>query len=449
MLTGWPLLLVIFSAILFIVLACTKFKWHPFLALLVTTLFTGLVVGMPVADITKTAAEGFGNMMTHIGLIVILGTLIGTVLEKSGATLRIADSIIGLFGKDKPVMAITIIGAVIGIPIFCDSGYVILSGLTRPLAKETKKSYAAIVGGLSGGLYITHTLLPPHPGSLAGAANLGLSGHLGIVILNGIIIAVPVTMVCWLFANKFTGKLKVTIQEEVTTEQYTTPVLPSLTRSILPVLVPVLLIALGSTTSLFSLPGTVNKGLQFIGNPIIALVIGLALSLFLVKKTKTALFQQWMKEGSTHAGPILILVGAGGVFGNLLKKTPLAEMVQQWVSGDSQLSGMAILLIAFAIGALLKTAQGSTTSAIIVATSILGPIAPIAGFDRPIELSLLLSATAAGAMMISHANDAYFWVISQFSGLTMQETYRTFSLATIVMGITTLTTVLLLSLVLT
>jgi gluconate:H+ symporter, GntP family len=448
MLTGWPLLLVILAAILFIVIACTKFKWHPFLALLVTTLFTGLVVGMPIADITKTAAEGFGNMMTHIGLIVILGTLIGTVLEKSGATLRIADAIIGLFGKDKPVMAITIIGAVIGIPIFCDSGYVILSGLTRPLAKETNKSYAAIVGGLSGGLYITHTLLPPHPGSLAGAANLGLSGHLGVVILNGLIIAVPVTIVCWLFANKITSRLKVIIREEETIEQYATPLLPSLTRSILPVLVPVLLIALGSTTSLFSLSDTLNKGLQFIGNPIIALVIGLALSLFLVKKTKTALFQQWMKEGASHAGPILILVGAGGVFGNLLKKTPLAEMVQQWVSGDSQLSGMAVLLIAFAIGALLKTAQGSTTSAIIVATSILGPIAPIAGFDTPTELSLLLSATAAGAMMISHANDAYFWVISQFSGLTMQETYRTFSLATVVMGLTTIAVVLLLSLVL-
>jgi GntP family gluconate:H+ symporter len=121
-------------------------------------------------------------------------------------------------------------------------------------------------------------------------------------------------------------------------------------------------------------------------------------------------------------------------------------MVQQWVSGDASLGHLSILLIAFAIGALLKTAQGSTTSAIIIATSILGPIAPVAGFDRPIELSLLLSATAAGAMMISHANDAYFWVISQFSGLNMQETYRTFSLSTIVMGVTTILVVLLISL---
>jgi gluconate:H+ symporter, GntP family len=448
MLTGWPLLLLIFAAILFIVIACTKLKWHPFLALLITSIFTGLLVGIPIIDITKIAAEGFGNMMAHIGLVVVLGTLIGTVLEKSGATLRIANAIIGLFGKDKPVMAITIIGAVIGIPIFCDSGYVILSGLTRPLAKETNKSYAAIVGGLSGGLYITHTLLPPHPGSLAGAANLGLVEHLGMVILNGLVIAIPVTVVCWLFANKITSKLNIAIPEGETTEQSTTRLLPSLTKSVLPVLVPVLLIAFGSATSLLALPDGFSKGLQFTGNPIIALVIGLCLSLLLIKKTQSPLFHEWMKEGVSHAGPILILVGAGGVFGNLLKKTPLAQMVQQWVSGDGQLSGTSVLLIAFAIGALLKTAQGSTTSAIIVATSILGPIAPIAGFDKPIELSLLLSATAAGAMMISHANDAYFWVISQFSGLTMQQTYKTFSLATIAMGITTLITVLLLSLVL-
>jgi gluconate:H+ symporter, GntP family len=447
MLTGWPLLLLISGAILFIVIACTRFKWHPFLALLTATIISGLLAGMPMLDITKTAAEGFGNMMTHIGLVVILGTLIGTVLEKSGATLRIADAIIGLSGKDKPVMAITIIGAVVGIPIFCDSGYVILNGLTRPLSKETNQSYPAIVGGLSGGLYITHTLLPPHPGSLAGAANLGLSQHLGMVITNGLIIAVPVTIVCWLFASRFTSKLTITADTATDQSVKENLLLPSLIKSILPVVIPVLLIALGSFTSFLKLPETANRLLQFAGSPVIALLVGLALSLLLIKKNQAPLFQQWMKEGAAHAGPILILVGAGGVFGNLLKKTPLAEMVQQWVSGDAQLSGVAVLVIAFAIGCLLKTAQGSTTSAIIVATSILAPIAPIAGFDKPTELSLLLSATAAGAMMISHANDAYFWVISQFSGLTMQQTYRVFSLATIVMGITTLITVLLLSLV--
>jgi gluconate:H+ symporter, GntP family len=445
MLSGLPLLLVIFASIFFIVIACTKFKVHPFIALLLASIFTALATGMPLTDITKTAAEGFGGMMMHIGIVVILGTLIGTVLQKSGATLRIAAAIISLFGKNKPVMAITIIGAIIGIPIFCDSGYVILSGLTKPLAKKTGKSYSAIVGGLSGGLYITHTLLPPHPGSLAGAANLGLSQHLGIVIIMGLIISIPVTIVTWLFANKVTGKMPYNLDNNETLPHQKELLLPSLTKSLLPVIIPVALIAAGSLTSLAKLPALVNNWLQFAGSPIIALLVGLALSLLLVKKTAVKQFQQWMQEGVAHAGPILILVGAGGVFGNVLKKTPLAAMVQQWVSADVKISTLAFLLIAFLIGTLLKTAQGSTTSAIIVATSILGPIATVAGFKEPLQLSLLLSATAAGAMMISHANDAYFWVISQFSELNMQQTYRTFSLATIVMSLATITMVMLLA----
>ena len=445
MITGLPLLLIIAAAIFFIVVACSRFKWHPFLALLTASLFTGLTVGLPLKDIGTTANEGFGNMMTHIGLVVVLGTLIGTVLEKSGATLRIADAIIGFFGKDKPVLAITVIGAVVGIPIFCDSGFVILNGLTKPLSKESKRSYTAIVNGLAGGLYITHTFLPPHPGSLAGAANLGLGQHLGTVILTGLLVSIPTTLLCWLFASRILNKINSTeITEEIKEKGMIQ--LPALWKSILPVIIPVLLIATASAAELIAIPATIKNTLLFFGSPVVALLCGLLLSLLLVKRKEAALFTKWMVEAIMHAGPILILVGAGGVFGNVLKKTPLADLVQQWVNNGS-FSPITFLLIAYAIGSLLKTAQGSTTSAIIVATSILAPIAAIAGFVQPLPLSLLLSATAAGAMMVSHTNDAYFWVISQFSGLSMQETYRSFSLLSIVLSITSLLVILLLALV--
>ena len=442
MVTGLPLLLIIAVAILFIVLVCSRFKWHPFLALLVAALFTGLSVGLPLKDIALTANEGFGNMMTHIGLVVVLGTLIGTVLEKSAATLCIADAIIRFFGKDKPVLAITVIGTVVGIPIFCDSGFVILNGLTKPLSRESKKSYTAIVNGLAGGLYITHTLLPPHPGSLAGAANLGLGQHLGTVILTGLLISIPTTIMCWLFASRFLNKINQHQEDDVEEEELTQ--LPVFWKSILPVIVPVLLIAAGSAAELLSMPAMLKNLLLFFGSPVIALLTGLLFSLLLVKAKEAKLFNQWMIEAISHAGPILILVGAGGVFGNVLKKTPLADIVHQWVSSGS-FSPIAFLLIAYAIGCLLKTAQGSTTSAIIVATSILSPIAFIAGFKAPIQLSLLLSSTAAGAMMVSHANDAYFWVIAQFSGLSMQETYKSFSLMSIVLSISSLAFILLLA----
>ena len=445
MVSGPPLLLIISAAILFLVIACSRFKLHPFLALLLAALFTGLAVGLPLREIAHTANEGFGNMMTHIGLVVVLGTLIGTVLEKSGATLRIADAIIRFFGKDKPVLAITVIGAVVGIPIFCDSGFVILNGLTKPLSRESKRSYTAIVSGLAGGLYITHTLLPPHPGSLAGAANLGLGQHLGTVILTGLVISIPTTIMCWLFASRFLNKTNQNQTEDEVSEEELLQ-LPALWKSILPVIVPVLLIASGSAAELLPMPATMKSVLLFLGSPVVALLTGLAFSLLLVKRKETNLFNQWMVEAVRHAGPILILVGAGGVFGNILKKTPLAELVHQWVSSGS-FSPIAFLLIAYAIGCILKTAQGSTTSAIIVATSILSPIAFIAGFKEPLQLSLLLSSTAAGAMMVSHANDAYFWVIAQFSGLTMQETYRSFSLLSIILSISSLVFILLLALV--
>jgi GntP family gluconate:H+ symporter len=219
---------------------------------------------------------------------------------------------------------------------------------------------------------------------------------------------------------------------------------PVFWKSVLPVIVPVLLIAAGSATEIVPMQEQLKNGLHFLGSPVIALLSGLLLSLLLVKKSEIPAFNGWITEAIRNAGPILILVGAGGVFGNVLKKTPLADLVQHWVSNGT-FSPIAFLLIAYAIGCLLKTAQGSTTSAIIVATSILSPVAFIAGFKEPLPLSLLLAATATGAMMVSHANDAYFWVIAQFSGLSMQQTYRSFSLLSIVLSICSLLVVLLLA----
>ncbi|HVE60869.1 MAG TPA: GntP family permease [Chitinophagaceae bacterium] len=445
MVTGAGLLLIIAAAIAFIVIASSKYKVHPFIVLLIATLFTGLAVRMPLNEIATTANDGFGNMMRHIGLVVILGTLIGTVLEKSGATLTIANAIIKLFGAGRPVAAITIIGAVIGIPIFCDSGFVILSSLTKPLAVKTKKSYAAITCGLASGLYITHTLLPPHPGSIAGAANLGLGQSLGTVILIGFIISIPVTFVAWWFSSRRATKVAYEMEEADVVSKNERQ-LPALYKSLLPVITPIILITVGSLTLMVAMPATLKNIIEFFGSPLLALSIGLALSLLLISKEQLKQFQQWMKEGVMHAGSILILVGAGGVFGAILKKTALANIVKN-VAEQSEGSMLVFLVIAWLMGVLLKTAQGSTTSAIIIVTSIMAPLAASAGFDTSMELSLLLASIAGGTMVVSHANDAYFWVISQFSGLSMPQTYKTFSLATVFMGVSVLIMVLLLALV--
>jgi GntP family gluconate:H+ symporter len=433
-LSGIGLLIIIFIAIVFIVFTCSKLKWHPFIALISSAIFIGLTSGIKLNDIPKLMAEGFGNMMAHIGIVVILGTLIGTILEKTGATEVISNAILKFLGQDKPVLAITIIGLVVGIPIFCDSGYIILSGLTKPLAKVSRKPYTSIVAGLSGGLYITHTLLPPHPGSIAGAANLGLASHLGTVILIGLTISIPISIIAWLWADK--GVYALHVNEDIVENKISLANRP-LVNCLLPIVVPVFLIALGSINSIFSSNSMYLNYLNFIGHPIIALLIGLLLSLLILQKEETIMLTDWVKEGVSHAGPILILVGAGGIFGNILKNTSLSTWVVDIIGQENEMSVLLFFLIAFLLGVLLKTAQGSTTSAIIVVSSILAPMCEGIGIDTSVELTFLLCSIASGSMMISHANDAYFWVISQFSGLSMIETYKTFSTTSIVLSIST------------
>lgn len=443
MLTGIPLLLLIAVSIIFIVVMGSKFKVNPFIVLLLAALLTGIFSGMPIEDIANAANDGFGNMMKKIGLVVILGTLIGTVLEKSGSILRIAQFILQLFGEGRAVAAITVIGVVVGIPIFCDSGYIILSGLTQPLAKKSGRNHAAIVCGLASGLYITHTLLPPHPGSIAGAANLGLKEHLGTVIGIGLLMAIPLTVVAWWFSTRFANKVDTgMIEEEIKVDKQSNE---SLWRSFLPIAVPLLLIAIASFSFFIDMSSALRKGIDFIGHPVMALLIGFGLSLFTVSAAERPALQGWIKEGVLHAGGILVIVGAGGVFGEILKKTSIADLVTGFTSGGGGM--LFFLFVAWCMGVLLKTAQGSTTSAIIVVTSIIAPLSAAAGFDTPVELSLLLASIAGGTMMVSHTNDAYFWVIAQFSGMGMSSTYKTFSVATIFMSVTALITVLLMALI--
>jgi GntP family gluconate:H+ symporter len=204
------------------------------------------------------------------------------------------------------------------------------------------------------------------------------------------------------------------------------------------------LIAIASFTFFLDLPVQIRKTIDFLGNPVIALLIGFGLSLFTVADDQKSSLQKWIKEGIMHAGSILVIVGAGGVFGEVLKKTPIAELVTGFTSGGNG-SMLFFLFISWCMGVLLKTVQGSTTSAIIVVTSIIAPLSAAAGFDNPLELSLLLAAIAGGTMMVSHTNDAYFWVISQFSGIGMSSTYKTFSLATVFMSISALVIVLMMA----
>ncbi len=440
MLSGMPLLLLIFGAIIFIVVASSIWKMHPFVALILATFGVGLISGMPLSDVIKHTSSGFGSLMAYIGLIVIIGSIIGVILEKSGAAMRIAEIILRLVGENRPALALSLIGATVSIPVFCDSGFIILSGLNGAIAKRTNVSKATLALALASGLYTTHTLIPPTPGPIAAAGNIGAADYLGIIMLTGFIVSIPTLLVAWWFARRKGLNIPT---EELSETEFSEQKLPSAFRSLLPILLPILLIATGTFAQFQKLEGSIADWIRFLGNPLIALFIGMLCAFLLLPTYEKKYLTDWIGAGIKLAGPILIITGAGGAFGGVLKATPIKEMVASWVEGGD-FSGTVFLIIAFLIAALLKTAQGSSTNALVITSSLLAPLVLPLGFDSPFELALVVMALGGGAMTISHANDSYFWVVSQFSGIQMKDAYRSFSLMTALQGICVLTITILL-----
>jgi gluconate:H+ symporter, GntP family len=381
--------------------------------------------------------------MGSIGLVVVLGSIIGVALEQSGAALRLAEAVLRAVGPTKPTLAMSIIGWVVGIPVFCDSGFILLSGINRALAQRSKVAAGSLSIGLASGLYTSHTLIPPTPGPIAAAGNLGASGYLGTVIIVGLFISIPVVAVAYFYALFWGKRLSATLTNTATPAPVTpNTVLPGLGRSLAPILVPILLISLASVQTILPLPAVVTAAIGFLGTPLVALMLGVGLCLFLLPHRSGTIFTEWVSEGIKQAGPILILTGAGGAFGALLKATPVTDLVSTLLSAD-QASGSYLLIGGFIISALLKTAQGSTTSALVISSSMLAPLLIAAGFDSALELSFLVAAVGAGAMVVSHTNDSYFWVITQFSGLTVKEAFQGFTVVTLLQGFTAIVFVLL------
>lgn len=414
----------IFIAIAWVVWASARLKIHPFISLLLAGVFVGLSNGLGIEKTAKLLSEGFGNLMTKIAIIVILGCLIGVFLEKSGATVQIARFILRIFGKKYPELAITLIGTIVGIPVFCDSGYVILSGLTQPLAREAKSSPAGISLGLAGGLYTTHTLLPPHPGPLAVMGNFNIENQMAWVMLIGSFVALPVTLVVFGSARVLGKKIQIHIQSNENNLETTN--LPATWASFMPIFLPITLLILGAFTEI--------AVFKFLGTPIIALLIGLVLSLGLLARNEHKNNPDLFKKGIAEAGMILVLVGAGGAFGAIIKETSLKNLIGEYI-GAGQNSDVALMGMLFAMGAFFKTAQGSTTAAMTIVSAIFAPLLSNIGISEPIILVFLMCSLASGAMIVSHANDAYFWVISYYSGFTLSQGYRSITPLTLLQGI--------------
>ena len=456
--TGIPLLITFFIAIVIMIVAISKFKIHPFLSLMGVSLLLAIVVGLPLDKIPGIIGSGFAGVFASIGIVIILGALIGLILEKTGAAIRLADVVIRCVGKKHPQLAIMLMGWIVSIPVFCDSGFVILNPIRKALCKKIKSvSSVGMAVALSGGLYIAHVFIPPTPGPIAAAGMLGLADNLAGVILVGMLVSIPGLVVTYLY-SLYIGK-RVQSSEDITIHDANTKTyeqliaeygkIPGAVASFAPIVVPILLMALGSIAAMAGMTGPIAVFIKFIGTPIISLGVGVILAVGVLASTnKMDKFHDITNDTLKTVGPILFITAAGGVLGKIITEAGFVEFMKTNVEFLSTIG----ILFPFIISAILKTAQGSSTVAITTTASILGMFSDSSsmmaalGLTSPEAALLTVMAIGAGAMTVSHANDSYFWVVTNFSGMTPQEGYKTQTIMTLLAGITSIIAIFIVSL---
>jgi GntP family gluconate:H+ symporter len=411
-------LLSLLAALAFIIYGTSKLKWPAFLVLLLASLFLALATGVNPQEIGPLLSEGFGKTVKSIGLLIVFGSMIGVALEQSGATKRIAISMLSKLSFLPLPYTVAIIGYLVSIPVFCDSAFVILSSLNKRLSQKSGVPLLALTIALSTGLFATHVLIPPTPGPLAAAANLELK-DLGLLIIMGGSVAFLLMLVGAAFAQRISKRVSLEIQLPETEEENVAQ-LPSFKLAIAPIFIPLLLIGLSSFSNHFKI------------DPTLALGVGMVLSFRLGRFTKTASFlSEVVNKGIQTAAPILLITAMGGTLGLVISKLPVAEFVAEHL-----LYPELGLLIPFLIAALLKSAQGSSTVAIITASAMVFPMLTTLGLDSDLGKTWVVIAVGIGSMTVSHANDSYFWIVSQFGNLSVKEAYRYHTFATLLQGIT-------------
>jgi gluconate:H+ symporter, GntP family len=427
------IVLYLLLSIVLIIIFTARYKIHPFIVLFLVAIFYGLLAGMPLGEIVASVNQGFGNTLGNIGLLIILGVIIGSFLENSGGAYRLAEKVLRITGRNRIPVAMGSIGYFVSIPVFADSGFLLLSPLNKSLCKKAGITLSAAAVALAVGLTASHTMVPPTPGPIAAAGIL--EADIGLVMLLGIPVSALALAVGLVFAAKYVAKTYIdpnpdideaTIQERLNNA-------PGAIKSSLPVVVPIVLII--SRSIVRTLGDDVDNRfaeiLLFAGEPVIALLIGMILAFFLPKKFESGMLSTtgWVGKGITAAASILLITGAGGMFGRVLQNSGIADVL------GSALSGVNLSIwLPFLLAAAIKTAQGSSTVALITAASIIMPMMGSLGFTTELEKAIVVLAIGSGSAVFSHANDSYFWVVTQLSGMDVKTGYRLFSLSTFILG---------------
>ena len=377
--TGIPLIIAFVVAVVLMIVAISKFKVHPFLSIMGVSLILALVAGIDLTKIADVIGAGFSGTFSSIGIVIILGALIGTILEQTGAAFKLADLVIKVVGKKNPELAIELMGWVVSIPVFCDSGFVILDPIRKALVKRTGTSSVAMTVALSAGLYISHVFIPPTPGPIAAAQTLGIGENLLLVMGIGVAASI-LPLIAGIVYAKFIGKKVKSEDETVTSDEVVKTYeelvaeygkLPNGFNALAPIVVPIVLMALGSISSMAGFTGFLGSLCTFLGKPVIALAVGTIFGVIqLATAKKMGDFYKITNDTLKTVGPILFVTAAGGVLGKVISSTDLVKFITE----NSSVLGSIGIFFPFILAAILKSAQGSSTVAITTTAGILAPL---------------------------------------------------------------------------
>ncbi|TJZ86768.1 GntP family permease [Paracoccus hibiscisoli] len=416
-------------AIFLLIFLVVKTKVHAIIALIIAASVSGLIGGMMPADVINSITTGFGRTLSTIGLVIGFGVMMGRILEVSGAAEQMAYSLIRWVGKKREDWAMVLTGYIVSIPIFCDSAFVILSPLVKALARNSGKSVLTLGIALAGGLMLTHHAVPPTPGPLGVAGIYGVD--LGLMIFWGIVFTIPGMAVIVFYARAMGPRLERMILADTGEDiaaayrQFETAaddrqkVLPSLGLSVLPLVLPIVLIFMNTiATTIVRLsddPELANniavQAMSFFGNPVIAVAMGLLVAIYtLLPGCPREEVLRYMEQGVESAGIILLVTGAGGALGSVLRDSGVGDVIGQAVAGLA----IPAVLIPFVISSLVRLIQGSGTVAMITGASISAPIL----MNMPdVNMVFAAQAAAIGSMVFGYFNDSYFWVINRMLGV--------------------------------
>jgi GntP family gluconate:H+ symporter len=438
-------------AVIALIILIARFKVHPFVALISVSLAMGVAAGMPPLAAVKAFGDGVGNVLGFIAIVVGLGTMLGKMMAESGAATRIATTLIDLFGERRVHWAIMIVAFIVGIPVFFQVGFVLLIPLVFTIARRTGMSLIKIGIPLVAGLSVVHGMLPPHPAAMLAVA--AYNADVGRTILYGLLIGLPTAALAGpIFASWIAPRITLPTENPVAAQlvesmddAHASRGTPSFGVSLFTVLIPVILILLSSAADISLDPASpLRLALHFVGNAIVALLLALVFSFWSLARPRGFTRDQVMKFCNDCLAPtatILLVIGAGGGFNQVLVQSGVGGAVASMAVG----SHASPLILAWIVAALIRVATGSATVAMTTAAGIVAPIAVATPGTNP---ELLVLATGAGALVLSHVNDAGFWLIKEFFNMTVPQTLKTWTVAETIIGVAGLGFTMLLSIVL-